>query len=153
MAGIEHIKNKTCKICNEKKPVENFHKLKKWYASYCKICQAAFIKEWRLKNLDSIKAKKAERWKQMPAIKKADKHLKRRYGISMQDYLVILESQKGVCKICGQESIRKRLSVDHCHTSGRVRGLLCERCNSILGRVKDNPIIFDNAALYLRTAK
>ena len=150
---VTHKHTKTCKICKQEKSLEEFHKCGKANASYCKPCQALFYKEWRAKNIESIRIKDAKRYKPMPSDKRADSHLKRRYGISYVDYISMFEEQKGVCKICGQESVRKRLSVDHCHTTGKVRGLLCERCNTLLGRVKDNPIILDNAAFYLRTTK
>jgi hypothetical protein len=61
------------------------------------------------------------------------RHIKLRYGITSADYERMLQEQHGLCKLCGQDSgyksKKKRLFVDHCHTTGKVRGLLCNRCN------------------------
>lgn len=54
------------------------------------------------------------------------------YGLSWEEYLLLLEGQDGVCAICHQPSDRE-LHVDHDHLTGRVRGLLCGRCNTGLG--------------------
>jgi hypothetical protein len=86
----------------------------------------------------------------MPKEKKWNAHLQNRYGITNDDYLKLLSNQKGVCKICKEKSTRLRLLVDHNHKTGKVRGLLCERCNSLLGRVNDNSQILENASAYLR---
>ena len=59
-------------------------------------------------------------------------------------------NQNGVCAICSNHSQRLKLSIDHCHKNNTIRGLLCERCNSILGRVKDNISILENAIIYLK---
>ena len=150
MGGIEHILNKTCRICKDNKPVNEFHRLKKWYASYCKLCQANFAKVWRKDNAEAIKEKKAVAYKNMPSMVKFNNHLKQRYGIDVDYYLDMLSKQNGLCKICGGLSNRKRLSVDHCHETGRVRGLLCERCNSFIGRVKDDVSILKSAIDYLQ---
>lgn len=62
--------------------------------------------------------------------------LKSRYGVSLEEYNTMFESQGGECKICKrhQTEFSKRLRVDHCHKTGRVRGLLCSRCNLHLGQ-------------------
>lgn len=69
-----------------------------------------------------------------------DSHLKRHYGISLEDYNVLLEKQKGLCAICKRKELHQRwkcLSVDHNHKTGEVRGLLCHRCNVVLGYAND----------------
>ena len=85
-----------------------------------------------------------------------DQQLVRIYGITADEYNARLESQKGVCAICGtdsptttQEDTHKHLFVDHCHTSGAVRGLLCSSCNTGLGLFKDNPERLKAAIQYL----
>lgn len=61
------------------------------------------------------------------------------FGITMVDYNRMLKEQNGVCAICFKECGRHlRLSVDHCHKTGKVRGLLCMRCNLALGALDDN---------------
>ena len=62
-------------------------------------------------------------------------HLKSSYGISLEEFDKVYQTQEGCCKICGRE---RKLSVDHCHASGRIRGLLCKPCNSLLGWFENN---------------
>lgn len=80
-----------------------------------------------------------------------DNYLFRTYGITTVEYDEMLEAQNGVCAICGQEEqVKTRgLSVDHCHETGEVRGLLCSFCNMALGLFKDNPQSLINAVKYL----
>lgn len=87
------------------------------------------------------------------------KHLSllRNFGITLEEYNKILKVQNNVCAICGKEESAKHrltkkkmyLAVDHDHKTGKVRGLLCDRCNNLLGRCQDNIIILKNAILYL----
>ncbi|AFK13461.1 endonuclease VII [Yersinia phage YpP-G] len=83
-------------------------------------------------------------------------YLMRSYGITLDDYEEMLESQKGLCKICGTEGFamnpkvhKIKLVVDHCHTKGNVRGLLCHNCNRALGLLKDNVKSLQAAIEYL----
>lgn len=86
-----------------------------------------------------------------------DFRLKDKYGIGLADYQVMLSKQNGVCLICMRKangvskwgSAFKNLSVDHCHKTGKVRGLLCHRCNWLIGSVEDNPDLMKRAILYL----
>lgn len=79
----------------------------------------------------------------------------RAYGISVADYERLLAEQGGACAICGRvdsgNAKDTRLHVDHCHATGRVRGLLCTNCNHGLGKFADSPERIERAALYLRT--
>lgn len=66
-------------------------------------------------------------------------HLRKKYGISLEDYDAMHDEQRGVCAICGnEESQNRHLSVDHDHETGRVRGLLCGSCNTKLGWFERN---------------
>ena len=84
--------------------------------------------------------------------------LKSKYGLSKEQYLALLEAQNFRCKICGAtggHTMRKTgkstaPQVDHCHRTGRVRGLLCGPCNRILGFADDNPTILLKAIQYLK---
>lgn len=88
-------------------------------------------------------------------------HLKRKYGITIEDYDKMLEDQGGVCKICSNPETEvdkkkgklKDLAVDHCHITGKVRGLLCGRCNKALGKFKDDPELIRSALNYLLETK
>jgi hypothetical protein len=83
---------------------------------------------------------------------------KRTYGITVTEYNEILLSQQGVCAICSkpETSIDHRtkqirnLAVDHCHSSGKVRGLLCSRCNVAMGQLKDDITVLQSAISYLQ---
>lgn len=76
--------------------------------------------------------------------------LKSRYGITLDQYNAMLQEQCGLCAICKKPG---DLAVDHCHVTGRVRGLLHRTCNTALGLLQDSPEFLDNAAAYLRSKK
>lgn len=82
-------------------------------------------------------------------------HLQRTYGITLAEYDEMLEAQGGKCAICGKtpEENNRRLDVDHNHDTGVVRGLLCNDCNSGIGRFYDNTSFLHRAADYLRAAQ
>lgn len=80
-----------------------------------------------------------------------DRDLKRRYGITAEEYDHLLAMQNGRCHICNDLPGKHRLSVDHDHKTGRIRGLLCHNCNHALGKFKDNIIHLFKAIKYLIT--
>ena len=69
------------------------------------------------------------------------------YGLSEVDYKLLLSNQNGACAICLTSS--KTLCVDHCHTTGKVRGLLCRRCNLLIGYAKDSVTVLQEAIKYV----
>lgn len=71
-----------------------------------------------------------------------------KYGLTHKEYDGMFKSQGGKCKICGNK-FDYRLHVDHCHTTGKVRGLLCRGCNTGLGQFQDDPRILREAINYL----
>lgn len=74
----------------------------------------------------------------------------RRYGLSQAEFERILESQRGVCGICKDEMDGPRKQhIDHDHTTGKVRGILCDQCNTAIGKFKDSPEIIIAAAEYI----
>ena len=80
-------------------------------------------------------------------------YLKTRYGISKFDYTLLHQEQEGRCAICkSPETDVSSLCVDHDHTTGQVRGLLCRLCNTGLGAFKDNPEALQEAIRYLEWA-
>ena len=82
--------------------------------------------------------------------------IKRTYGITYEDYEKMLDNQKGCCAICKSRisSARtSRLYVDHCHSTMKVRGLLCSSCNHGLGLFKDSPSLMKRAINYLESGK
>lgn len=74
--------------------------------------------------------------------------LKRFYGLTPEEYEIRLKAQKGVCAICGEVSKKRYLDVDHDHTTGKVRGLLCGLCNRRIA-VLDNKNFMERATRYL----
>ena len=78
--------------------------------------------------------------------------MKQNYGIKYDEYLNMVEQQDNKCAICGSgapDHHKKRLNIDHCHTTGRVRGLLCDACNRAIGLMKDSPDLLYKAISYL----
>jgi hypothetical protein len=79
--------------------------------------------------------------------------LKKWYSISVKECEEILIQQGGVCAICGNFPKKQRLDIDHDHKTGKVRGLLCKRCNLMLGNAEDNRSILQSALIYLIKAQ
>ena len=86
------------------------------------------------------------------------RQLKRIYGLTLEQYHAMHDEQKGVCAICerpetvqdGRTGAAKALSVDHCHDSKKVRGLLCTKCNTAIGKFDDDPELLMRAIEYLK---
>ena len=126
-------------------------------------CREA-IRQWSLRNKDRINEKarqrrrtnpqkyrdKQNKWRASVPDKVRAYNLQAQYGITLDDYLRMHEEQDGLCAICKcPEMHRTTLSVDHCHRTGEVRGLLCNLCNTGLGRFEDNPELVAEALSYL----
>jgi hypothetical protein len=73
------------------------------------------------------------------------------YGLEPHQYDRMFAEQEGYCKVCGEHK-GESLVVDHCHATGIVRGLLCSKCNVLLGMAKDDPAILRGAITYLTSA-
>lgn len=93
------------------------------------------------------------RYKETPdrAEKNRNSYLRRKYGIDPAEYEAMHSAQDGRCAICrvSDEEEIDRLYVDHCHTTGRVRALLCQACNVSLGKMRESPELLRAAAAYL----
>lgn len=95
--------------------------------------------EWRERNLDKVRARKKELYLQREDFYKEyerNRQYQKMYGINIADYDRMLLEQGGVCKMCGADKAgpkRFYFCVDHCHATGRVRALLCTRCNVAVG--------------------
>lgn len=78
----------------------------------------------------------------------------RRYGLDQSEFDAIFSRQNGRCAVCGVslEPNGRHTHIDHCHTSGKVRGILCHHCNAALGYAKDNPETLRRAAKYIEDA-
>jgi hypothetical protein len=109
---------------------------------------AAKMREYRARDPEKYRAVEARAERRLAH---RNWRLIRVFGITLEDYERMLLAQNGVCAICRQpERIKNRsLAVDHCHVSGRVRGLLCSRCNSGIGHLGDDPARLRAGADYL----
>jgi Recombination endonuclease VII len=109
----------------------------------------AAAQAYRAANKEEISERRRHRRQTGPAHR--DKRLRYNYGISLEEYDAMLARQGGVCAICKKKPDKgKVLFVDHCHVTGRVRGLLCGKCNSVLAFGCDDPDILRAAIAYLQ---
>ena len=109
-------------------------KTKSGYANKCKSCASIVYTEWRNKNLVTQREKDRE------------SHYKRKYNLTEEQAKELVKNRQGMCSIC---DLFLPLVVDHCHTTGKVRGLICSSCNSVLGYAKDSRKTLEKAILYL----
>lgn len=129
----------------------------------------AYMREWTRKNKESVNAKRRERRLSDPEIRIKDNErrrsnrdpihhrnvmLKNNYGITLEQYREMYVAQQGKCAICEDERPdhgKLGLVVDHCHTHGHVRKLLCPLCNKGLGQFKDDVQLLAKAIDYLKS--
>lgn len=104
------------------------------------------LRAHRAKNIDAYrKRERAQYWTPHGLNSK----LLRTFGITVEQYEAMLAAQNGVCAICFSKHKTMRLSVDHCHKTGKVRGLLCGKCNSGIGMLSDSIDLLASAQRYL----
>jgi hypothetical protein len=112
----------------------------------CKPCSSERAKQWYKNNPEQY----------------FFNQLKARYGISKTDYLNMIEQQDNKCAICNKpetvenhwnKGTAKRLCVDHDHKTGLIRGLLCYRCNTTLGKMEDDTELLKNMIQYLEDSR
>lgn len=138
---------KFCTGCNQDLDLECFalaSKSKDGRYYRCRKCESEKYKNSRRNNTFD---KEKQRWS----------HIKNTFGLTSEDYERMFAAQNGVCAICKQPETKLsnlgtpiNLAVDHCHSSGTIRGLLCRDCNVGLGQFGDNPQRLSVAANYLR---
>ena len=162
---------KKCYGCKKNRPVSDFNKhrgRKDGLSEYCKECRSKMrktqsyreksnqqSKRWRAKPENNEKQKKwAKKFRTSETGKEYIKNdmLKRTYGISLKEYNLMFEKQKGNCAICNKHQTKfiRNFSVDHDHKTGIIRGLLCHHCNTSLGSFNDDINILKNAIKYLK---
>lgn len=154
-----------CTGCGEDKPPELFRLRKSrstgehYRGKKCQRCHQAKSDEWRKANPDRIgeynKRSRAKPGAKERAIKTAmDRHYRVNYGISEADKIKLLLEQGGNCAICfTMDPGRRGWALDHCHDTGKVRGVLCGPCNAGLGLLKDNIKVLQRAIEYLEKHK
>lgn len=109
-------------------------------------------KRYREKNKDILISRRSSpEYRERKRKRQSELYFKNKYNLSIDDYEKIVMSQNFACLICGrhQDELEQKLFVDHDHETGRVRGLLCSSCNSLLGYSKDNISILESAIEYL----
>ena len=134
---------KTCRLCEREKDETEFYQFfdrwadKHYLSARCKPCH----QEYRRQSPATTRARN----------RKAEK-LQLRYGMTYEQWEAMREAENYSCMICGitEEELGKKLDVDHCHSSGKVRGLLCNPCNTVLGHARDKIEILEAAAAYLK---
>lgn len=164
---------RTCTACGESKSLPDFARsaaAKDGYHTWCKACKASRTRQWQAANAERLRADDRAKHAANPAIKREQskrwyaKHKGRstrdsrrnwklrRYGLTLADYDALCAAQDGLCALCGQTQGWARLhdlAVDHNHATGRVRGLLCHKCNVGLGHFEDSVDLLQKAIEYL----
>ena len=134
---------KTCPKCKQDLDESLFSKNKRTKSGlqvYCKPCSYKNNKSWNDRQGSDVNH-----------LRRKNVHLRYSYGIDLAEYNAMLASQGGVCAICkSNESQAKKLAVDHCHKTNKVRGLLCSECNTGLGKFDDNLTYLEQAIKYLK---
>jgi len=130
---------RTCKRCNENKTCDNF-----------------FIVKSKNKNQYRFNTPCKDCYKQKYQNEDRKKYIKfylkkRNFGISESEYNTMLKTQNNCCAICGidRKAITKDFAIDHCHSTGKIRGLLCSNCNIGIGMFNDNIDVLNKAIKYL----
>jgi len=135
---------KFCAKCREEKPLAEFQSVSYGSTkthSYCVSCATAAKSLWATNNREKNSATQLK------------SRLKLKYRLDQHVYDCLVVNQNGLCAICHQKSLDRRLAVDHDHVSGRVRGLLCAGCNLLLGLVRDKVEVLEEAIYYLKRSQ
>lgn len=160
---------KTCKVCGREKFEDSFYvKDRKTgrLSGKCKDCQKEVSRKYYENNGEVMRERIYAYQKANPEVqararakrkangKRRLQDIRQNYGVSPSQYAEMLERAGGLCEICGRvpsEVSKKGPCVDHCHDSGKVRGILCSPCNSALGGFRDDPEVLRKAIEYLET--
>lgn len=153
---IEALPMKTCTGCGRSKPLTAFsvdrHR-RDGRQVRCKQCQTIARAEHRARDPERARTSAHAnyvRTRERHRERGRAAHLRRKFGMSPEQYAVRLSDQGGMCRICGAVPRPGRaLPVDHDHSTGKVRGLLCDRCNRLIGLAGDDPAVLTAAARYL----
>lgn len=142
--------SKRCIKCNGLLSLQYFTKdasKKDGRSIYCQSCQRRKQKEYRKNTPEKQKEYKK---RHHSSEKSRDYSLRYRYGMTSSQFDIMFESQGRICALCNSDkSDSKNFVVDHCHKTGKVRGILCSYCNRALGMLKDDTEILKKAIIYL----
>lgn len=128
---------KTCSVCSKSLPASSYWKRNKSPDGLCVQCKDCMRsrraeRDWQVEKARQMEIHGPDRFYEM----RRETILKHRYGMTYEDLREMEESQGNKCLSC--QSSPKKLHVDHCHDTGRVRGLLCGPCNRALGLMKED---------------
>ena len=156
---------KRCGKCKQRKSFSEFGKksdskdglrntcreCRKEYNRIHRIEKAKYNKKYRqIHRTELIEQQKEYRQTEEGKLACRRRDLKKSFGITLEQYDEMVENQSGVCAICGNMNIKgHRLCVDHNHEAGKIRALLCDHCNHLLGCAKENVIVLQSAINYL----
>ncbi len=160
MVEIQTTCTKRCFKCGKLKDKTEFYKNKiraDGCSAECKECHLVRYKHYNSKQEYKIaQRKRTIRWRKENPEKALRNHLKKNFNLTLERWYEMQDEQNYGCKICGGVNFNKRnkrLSVDHCHETGKIRGLLCDPCNKGLGHFRDSPEMLRKAADYLEDNK
>ena len=138
---------KRCSKCHETLPAERFYLCGGKLSSYCRPCHNKARKARYAANREA-EHKTQRDWRRRNPGKSLAVQRKYQYGITSDEVNALRQRQEGLCAICRGGLVPE--CVDHDHSSGRVRGLLCKKCNSLLGFARDSVEILTSAIKYLQ---
>ncbi len=161
---------KRCTKCEIRLPKNKFAKNPKGRGGLepqCKECRSQWNREYYKRNRKRINQRNKEYWqknrewfaRRQTEYQKTKRgrevfrrgHLKYAYGISLERHEQMYVDQGGCCPVCGEAVLYNKIHTDHDHKTGKVRGLLCRKCNLMLGYAEDDPSVLESAAKYLRS--
>lgn len=139
--------SKQCRVCREIKPLQQFSRdatKRDKLQHFCRSCSKANSYSYKLSSGGKVRVSLLRQ-----------KHRLKAYHMTPQEYEERLLDQDGRCAICRQPETMMRLGtpralcVDHCHKTGRIRGLLCAHCNHAIGKLGEDPALIRRAADYV----
>lgn len=140
---------KRCSRCKNEKSIDGFYFSVGKVQQTCKQCRSELEKIRYANNPEKKKASSSRRYATKPEYSWALK-LKKAYGLTIAQYESMYRTQNGVCAICSCMNLSgRRLAVDHDHKTGKIRELLCARCNSAIGYARESTEILNKAIAYI----
>jgi hypothetical protein len=158
-ASMDHYRTEKGRETNKKAALnyklKNSEKIKQYMEGYRKIkFTPEYKEEQRQKNKLRYQnnLEKYKKYRDNRKNENRENSLKANFGINIKEYNVILEKQNHCCDICGlhKSNFTRQLAVDHCHTTDKVRGLLCVNCNLAIGNFRDDITVLKKAINYLQ---
>lgn len=163
-------KEKLCSKCGEQKPLDQFDpdpRMTLGRRSSCRECRKQWYREYRKRkpemhrdqerrrrdrnreHINALQRVSGKRYYYRHREKVRERMRQRHTGAPPGTYVLLLAAQRGVCAICGRAPNGRAHHIDHSHSTGKIRGVLCMNCNQGLGHFKDDPTLLGQAIAYL----